>query len=138
MIRRARESDLYEIVRIGRRHHEAAQMPGRFDGEAFRRFAEQLVTGRGVVFLTDEGMIGGTLAPSYASPGYWMAVELFWWSEDRQGRALLRAFEAWAEENGADEVRLSAVTRHRGAAVGRLLERAGYEPCEVSYSKGLN
>jgi len=136
MIRRATAADLPRIVEIGRRHHEAAGNAGDYDPDAAASFAASLISG-GVVFLSDDGMLGGMIAPSYSAPSHRMAVEMFWSAEDGQGLALLRAFEAWAEEQDADEVRLSAVVGHRGEAVGRLLRRKGYAPVETSYGKAV-
>lgn len=111
-------------------------MPGEFHPEAFAGFAGKVIE-RGVVFMTGMGMLGGVLHPAYSSPNYLMAVELWWSAHDGRGLSLLCAFEDWAAKNGADEVRMSAVAQHRGAAVGRLLTRRGYVAREVSFTKGL-
>jgi len=123
---------------MGRRFFDAAGLPGKFDPVAFSGLAAGLM-GRddAALFISGGGMIGGVLAPSYAAPGHVMAVEMFWWSEDGEGKALLAAFEGWAASKGAGEVRMTALSGLRGKAVGRALERAGYKPVETSYGKAL-
>lgn len=136
MIRRAAPADLSEVVRMGRRHFAASGLPGEFDADALRAFAERLIEG-GVILMSEDGMIGGTLSPVFCAPSRVLAVELFWSAEDGRGRDLLAAFEAWAWAAGASEIRMSAVVGHRGEAVGRLLRLAGYAPVETSYGKAI-
>jgi len=121
---------------MGRRHHEGSRLPGEFDPIALERFAAGILD-RGVIFVSQDGVIAGVLSPAYAAPSHIMAVELFWSAEDGHGRELLCAFEAWAKDNDADEVRMTAVVGHRGGAVGRLLQARGYTPVEVSYGKAI-
>lgn len=131
MIRTATIDDIPAVVGMGAKFHAQADLPFAYDPDAFADFAGGLIGG-GVILLSDVGMIGGVVAPAFCGPSYRMAVELFWWAE-RDGLALLRAFEGWAADQGANEVRLSTL-----AALPRadaLVKRKGYAPNEISYRK---
>lgn len=136
MIRRATLADVPRLVELGRMHFEGSGLPGDYDEAAAAQFATGIVRG-GAAFLSCAGSIGGMATPSYVNPNRWMAVEMFWNAFDGQGSALRDAFEAWAREVGADEVRMSAVWTDRGDAVERILRRAGYARAETSYAKEL-
>lgn len=133
MIRRATLADVPDVVGFGVKFHEQAQQPFPYEVEAATRFAQGLIAGpQGAVFISDTGMIGGVLTPAYCAPNWIMAVELFWWAE-QGGLKLLKAFEDWAEEMGANEVRMTSL-----AALERadgLLKRLEYTPTEISYRK---
>ena len=138
MIRRATLSDLPRIIEMGAQHHAEAGNPGAFDREAAANYVGAFLrNGTGVVFLSERGQIGGLLAPMYCAPSYLMAVELFWFAQDGMGGKLLRAFEEWAAENGADCVVMSSVVQHDGDRVASILARKGYEAREMSFRKGL-
>ncbi len=137
MIRRATAADILRIVDMGAQHHAESGAPGVFDADAFAAYARGLIEGSGVVLLSPVGHLGGVLVRAYAAPAWLQAVELWWWAADGCGGALLDAFEEWAADMGADQIVMSTVIAHRGAAVGRVLRRKGYAPKEVSYAKEL-
>ena len=85
---------------------------------------------RGVVLVTDCGFIAGCITQTVISPDP-VAVELGWYAEDRSGLVLLRAFEAWASQQGASLIKLSC----NGGAAQRILERAGYRAAETAMVK---
>lgn len=130
-MREARLNDIPRLLEWGRKFHEASKAPFGFNDEAVALFLADLME-RGAVIMSDTGMIGGVLSPAYCDPEWIMAVEMFWWAE-RDGLALLKAFEDWAAENGASEVRMTSL-----AALPRadaILQRKGYEAMEISYQK---
>ncbi len=131
MIRTALAEDIPAVVGMGASFHAQSELPFDYDPDAFADFAQGLITS-GTILLSDTGMIGGVIAPAYCGPSYRMAVEMFWWAE-RDGLALLRAFEAWAASEGANEVRLSTLAALPRA--GALIQRKGYAPVEISYRK---
>lgn len=85
---------------------------------------------RSVVLVSGRGFIAGTITQTVISPEP-VAVELGWFSEDRSGLALLRAFEAWSADQGATLVKMSC----NGGAAQRILERAGYRMAEMAMVK---
>lgn len=134
MIRRATHDDLDDVVDIGRRFH--AYSPWSyvpFDPDSLRAFCARLVDG-GVIFLSEDGLIGGLLNPLYFNPAYVVGVELFWFAP-REGRELRSAFEEWARENGAYAVQFSALGDQKSETVGALFKRAGYRKVETGYFK---
>ena len=135
MIRAAVEADMHRLIEVGRKFHDAAGFKFDLDEDALGSFLSGLISSdQGAVLISDHGVIGGVLAPSYSNPSWVMAVELFWWAE-RDGLALLKAFEDWARSAGASEVRMSSLASLPRADV--LLRHKGYAATEISYSKGL-
>jgi hypothetical protein len=59
--------------------------------------------------------------------------ELAWWAEDRAGLRLLSAFERWAADMGASEVRMTTICGLTAAET--ILARKGYAPREISHAK---
>lgn len=131
---RATTDDVPFLCVAGERFHAAQKLPGRYNALTFSRYAEHLI-GHGVVFRTEIGMIGGSIRSMPWDSTYRSAQESFWWSEDRQGMALLAAFEGWAQEQGADEVRMAFLHGHKAHAVIRKLSGAGYQSEETGMVK---
>lgn len=133
MIRPAALSDIPRLLDWGARFHAMAAPGPGFNSDAVAALLAQLIEAdHGAVLMHDHGTIGGVLTPAYCDPAWLMAVEVFWWAE-RDGLSLLRAFEGWARDSGAQEVRMTSL-----AALPRadaVLRRKGYAPIEISYSK---
>lgn len=134
MIRQATVGDIPQLLAWGAKFHAQGASGPAYDRRAVSDLLARMTSGGGVVLMHDDGMIGGVLAPAYCDPAWIMAVELFWWA-DRDGMALLRAFEDWARENGAAEVRMTTLAKLPRADA--LLRRKGYAPIEISYTRGL-
>lgn len=84
----------------------------------------------GIVFVSDGGFLAGCLQPTVVSPAR-VAMELGWFARDRSGMRLLRAFEAWAAEKGAEMVKMS--TGASGPDLGRL----GYRMTEQNWVRRI-
>lgn len=133
-MRQATNGDLGRIVEMGRKFHAASGLPMSFDAEAFGGFVSNMLASETCCFfVTDSGMICGALSPAYCNPDWVMAVELMWWAEDGQGLGLLSAFEEWALDSGASEVRMTSL--HALKPAERILSRRGYAPIELSHTK---
>jgi GNAT superfamily N-acetyltransferase len=118
---------------MGKAFHAESMMPFSFDTDAMSSVLEKMIEADGAtVLMTQKGVIGGVLNPAYCDPAWIYAVELFWWAHG-DGFALLRAFERWAHQAGAEEVRMTSLAVLPRA--DRLLRCVGYIPAEVSYSK---
>lgn len=130
---------LARAMGFARRFHAAS--PWRevaFDEEAVAALLARLAGGEGYLDVRAGGMIGGTLSPLYFSPGEAVAIELFWWSQERgEGRALREGFEAWARAQGARWLQASALCDANEPRVRRLYSEAGYEPAELAFRKRL-
>lgn len=133
MIRPAALSDIPQLLAWGARFHAMAAPGPGFNSDAVAALLAQLIEAdHGAVLMHDHGVIGGVLNPAYCDPAWLMAVEVFWWAE-RDGLALLRAFEDWARDNGAQEVRTCSFAALPRA--GAVLQRKGYASIEISYQK---
>lgn len=128
-MRTATADDIPALVAMGKRFHAQSRQPMRYDEAAIAALLGKMA---GSVFMHEHGCIGGVLAPAYCDPQWIMAVELFWWA-DRDGLQLLRAFEEWAVESGANEIRMTSLASLPRADV--LLRRKGYAATEISYSR---
>jgi hypothetical protein len=136
MVRDASSQDLARCLQMGEKFYIMSGMPMGFDADATYNFLSNLMNSdEAALLVTDGGMIGGLLVPAYCNPSYIQAVELFWWSDDGSGMKLLKAFENWASDRGADEVRMTSLDAHKAA--DRILKSKGYEPLEISYSRAI-
>lgn len=93
---------------------------------AARTVAKLIASPDGFVAVTKGGFIAGVVEPTIISPAL-VAKELGWFSRDRSGIALLRAFEAWATDRGAGLVQLST------GPDGLDLTRLGYRRAELAW-----
>jgi len=78
------------------------------------------------IFVSDTGFIAGILSPTIISPQP-VAQEVGWYSSDKSGVRLLRAFEAWGKSKNSTLVKISTD--------GRDMTRLGYSRAEVAWVK---
>lgn len=145
-IRVALETDLDRLVEMGvrfaRETEYRAHVP--IDEGRFRAWAQRLMAGTfgdgSVVFVVEQsGALVAMLALFlYGNPvtGERDAVEPFWWVEPEHrghGRRLLAAGTAWAQEHGAQQLRMIAPND----AVAAMYERWGFRRVELMYAKAL-
>lgn len=133
MVRPATLDDIPALLAMGKAFHAAAILPCAFDLNAMGAVLQAMIEAdSAAVLMTDSGVIGGAINPAYCDPTWLYAVELFWWAQG-DGLKLLRAFERWAQNAGAKEIRMTSLATLPRA--DRLLRCVGYAPAEVSYSK---
>lgn len=134
-MREATELDIPRLMALAGTFYDKTGFPGKFDEAHFADICRGMIESpSAVIFITRRGMIGGFTYTSLFDPSWISAAELFWWSEDGKGKALLDAFEAWASSR-ADDIVLTSISKLRGETVGKLFERRGYERRESSYHK---
>lgn len=134
-MRLATTRDIPALLVMGRKFHEQAGLPFGFDDDAVSALLGRMIESEdATVIVTDRGLIGGMLNAAYCDPSWVMAIELFWWAEG-DGLSLLRAFEDWARQRGANEVRMTSIAELSRADT--ILRRKGYQPTEISYMKVL-
>lgn len=134
MIREATYADLNRLIVMAEKFHQNSGIDAPFNEEDAVNFLMSLIESPDAVVLVSKmGGIGGRLAPAYCAREWIMAVELFWWAEDGNGRQLLNAFEEWAQASGADEVRMTTLPHL--AAAEKIMNRRGYDAKEISYSR---
>lgn len=131
MIRPATPQDIPRVIDLIEKLAATIDGPQRVDrlktGETLSGLTQDP---RGVVLVTDRGFIAGCISQTVISPDP-VAVELGWYAEDKSGLALLRAFEAWAERQGATLIKMTC----NGGAAQRILERSGYRIAEIQMVK---
>ena len=131
MIREATESDVMQIV------DWVEDLRAAVDGmmPVSRPWTAAMVAGLiqspdAAVFVSAAGFIAGSMQPTIINPAR-CAMEHGWFARDRSGMRLLRAFEKWASDQGADMVKMST------GAVGPDLGRLGYTMTEQNWVKRI-
>jgi GNAT superfamily N-acetyltransferase len=128
-VRSAEMSDRFAMLRLGRDFLEASGLPLPFDPvHAEACVKAHIADADKLALVLDEGTPRGVLLahvqPCLLAPVR-MACELIWWIDPERrgrGRMMLRAYEAWAETQGADLICLSAY----GERAARLYPALGY------------
>lgn len=127
--RRATDADALRIVDMIEDLRASVRGPIHIDRAWTARTVARLISDpNGFVAVTDGGFIAGAIEPTIISPAL-VAKEMGWFSRDRSGLALLRAFEAWARDRGAAMVQLST------GPAGLDLTRLGYRAAELAWVK---
>jgi hypothetical protein len=127
----AAPSDLPDLVGMMERFHDHNQPPWPFDRAAASQTMAQLIDAHDALVLIGGGFIAGVIQPNPLSPGWLVAKEFLWWSEDRHGLRLLRGFREWARKRGASEIQMSCPA---GARAEKAFGRHGAAQ-EIIYSE---
>lgn len=139
MIRPATASDIPRLLAMGEGFSDKARLIEHVGYDAAsmgKTFAWMVGDENCCVFIGENGAIGGMKSPHPFNHSHWIAQELFWWSEGREGLRLLDAFEAWATET-CGTVRMICLEAINPERMGKLYGRRGYEPLEHGYIKRL-
>jgi GNAT superfamily N-acetyltransferase len=146
LIRRAELADLRNMAHLAQEFYAASHILRTFDLDRFvTMWTHWLTSGMGEIFLLDEGgqiqgTIGGVIHQETYSSDL-IAAEFFWYVEDKhrgQGIRLFRAFEDWAKQSGASEIRMGHLVDSMPEKVGAFYERVGYRKVETLYAKRLD
>jgi hypothetical protein len=133
----ANVSDIPLIIELAREEHAQSRWADApFDEGATRQTAEDFLRSFGrTIFLTPNAYLLGMVQPMGFSRKT-IAIEYAWYSRDNSGMALLRAFEAWARNMGADEVVV-----HDHVSQGRLARilqrRHAYQPVGTTLIRSI-
>lgn len=138
MIRGATTSDIAAIVSMIEQLRASVRSPLVVDPMATGRFVAALLSNPVAAIWVVEGDAGptGFLAASVGTASISMApiaVEHGWWAAQGGGLALLKAYLAWADEQGCFAVRMSTPPHNERAA--RILKRFGFEAAETAWVK---
>lgn len=134
MIRRASREDIPRLLEMGRKFSEKANLAGHvgYDPHSMVQTFEAMIANGHPLFVSDTGAIGATCLPHPFNSEHIAAQELFWWSEGRDGLALLEALEKHCDEH-CHSLTMITLEAIRPEATGRLYRRRGYAPLEHSY-----
>lgn len=135
-----------QLVELGRKFFAYAPYAAaiEFDPEDMERgLLNVFEHGVALVADNDGEILGGLMAmavPMWSQPSIRIAVELAWWVEEKHrnglvGLKLLRAFEAWAEDNDLRFIAMSDLVLAGQKPVGDTLHRLGYQLMERSHVK---
>lgn len=125
------------------RLHAAASVMVPFDAAATERFLRSMVVYPSALLLVSEcdgqpvGFIAGAIGFGSTS-SVRVAVEHGWFAAPEakgEGLKLLRAYEAWAKDNGCHYASMCSPPQSDG--VGKILSRSGYRCTEFTWAKAL-
>lgn len=137
MIREAGAEDIPRLLAMGERFAGKARLVESvgYDPASMEQTLAAMIAGEHYcVFIGQAGAIGGMKAPHPFNYAHWIAQELFWWSEGREGLPLLTAFELWASQT-CQSIRMITLEAVEPERMGRLYERRGYRSLEHGYVK---
>ncbi len=137
-VRRATLSDVDLVAELGHKFIVASGAPPATLEECTAFVTALIPHPHGGVFVSERGVIAGTVGPLYYRPDYLQAIELFWWAEDGKGKALLDAFEWWAINTlGVHEIYMSTLEGFTPPAIDVLLLRRGYAASNKTFRKAV-
>jgi GNAT superfamily N-acetyltransferase len=145
-IRPATVEDLASLEPLAREFYASSQVLKRFDTDLFVQTWIRLLDANGVIFLLEDGssIVGALGGVLYGDPysGDAIATEFFWFVAQRArggrgGLQLLKAFEGWARDRGALEIRMVHLLDSMPEKLARVYKHFGFQPIEVHYSKEL-
>lgn len=126
------------MLDMGERFAVKAALPFPYCRESVAHLLHNLITNpMGLVYVCEDGVTGGLCHAHPFNHDIIVGQELFWWSEGRNGGALMDALENGAAELGCQFWTMIALEHVSPRAIGRLYERRGYAPLEHSYMKVL-
>ena len=143
IIRLAIVRDVGNLGDMAYQFYEEGKVPGRLVPEVFERTWRSLIEANiGVIFLLESSrnIVGGLGAIKCPDPnnGEMIASELFWFVEKEyrgSGLKLLKAFEAWAQEQGIKKILMVHLSELMPGKLKKLYERMGYKELETHYIK---
>lgn len=142
IIRKAKHDDIFDLLVLARGFSKEAPAMHKWDKDKTEHVLKTCIDSDITTILVMElegevvGGIVGVIQPLFMSQTI-VASELAWFVDPaHRGKGaikLVKAFEGWAKENGADYVTMADI---RGIAdLSKLYERMGYELTEAAYSK---
>ena len=147
IIRKATIDDLDQIVEMANRFIAFAP-----HGSLIKHTTDEithtvcLFLKSGVVFVIDVdgkavGILAAMMTSVWYSPSTKVAHEMMWWvNEEHRGTIasikLIRTYENWAREQGAQIIAMCDLVIEGHEPVGTTLNRLGYEMSERTYIKG--
>lgn len=133
-VRMLLEEDLDWLVQVTQQFNDTYYKIPLNLNKTRRTLWSLIVEDYGVGFRTDNGAIIGTIEED-PFRDYVVLQERGWFSTDRSGIQLLRAFTDYGVELGVNEIRMC--TLEANAGVQRILSRYGYTPIETSHGLRL-
>jgi len=88
------------------------------------------------------GITAGIIYPLYFSPSHKVSQELLWWLTPSArgsgvGNKMFNHLQLWSKERGAKTIFMIALEDERSAKMEKVYCRAGFEPMERTFMKGI-
>ena len=142
IIRKATHDDIFDLLVLARGFSKEAPAMHKWDKDKTEAMLKTCLDNEATTILVMDhdgevvGGIVGVIQPMFMSHTV-IASELAWFVDPaHRGRGaikLVKAFETWAKEHGADYLTMADI---RGIAdLSKLYERQGYQLTEAAYSK---
>jgi len=106
-----------------------------YDRSTIENTVEQLIN-NGIMIRSEHGVIGGLVFPLFMS-GEIVAQEFFWYSEGKDGKELLEAFEDAARDKGAAKIIMVSLHNEYQHKIDKIYTDLGYIESEKSFIKGI-
>lgn len=140
MVREAGYDDIDTLVELAIKFHSMSPFAAyRFSPNGTRSYLKWIIRNPNSVILTNGfGAIGG-IVDDYPFCEVRVAKELFWYAE-KGGIELLRAFNEWVDQMGADVELISSIetSGHGQETFQRLLRKFGYGRVETLYQRSVD
>ena len=149
-VREATEADLSEYLKLSADFHAASPMQRvcEFEPEGFKEFVLAAIDNPDICILLAElngeivGITGGIVYPLYFSPSHKVSQELWWWLTPAArgsgvGNKMFKHLQLWSKERGAKTIFMIALEDERAEKMEKVYCRAGFEPMERTFMKGI-
>jgi GNAT superfamily N-acetyltransferase len=149
-VREATEADLPVYLQLSADFHAASPMQRvcEFEPQGFGEFVRQAMQNPDICVLLAElngeivGITGGIIYPLYFSPSHKVSQELWWWLTPAArgsgaGNKMFKHLQSWAKERGAQTMFMIALEDERAQKMEKVYCRAGFEPMERTFMKGI-
>jgi GNAT superfamily N-acetyltransferase len=150
IVRNAVEADLPIYLQLSADFHAASPMQRvcEFEPEGFKEFVLGAMDNPDICILAAElngeivGITGGIIYPLYFSPSHKVAQELWWWLTPAArgsgvGNKMFKHLQLWSKERGAKTIFMIALEDERAEKMEKVYCRAGFEPMERTFMKGI-
>lgn len=137
-VRVATPDDIERMVEMGKRFAEKAGINRTvgFCAGSVAALLENLITNPdGVVLIGKSSMAGGIVFPHPFNAAHRIGQEMFWYSEGREGLALISALESAFRDRGAKSVVMATLDSLGADSLQRFYVRRGYGPLDRNFIK---
>jgi GNAT superfamily N-acetyltransferase len=150
IVREAVEADLPVYVQLSADFHAASPMHkvSPFEPKGFEEFVRAAIENPDICILLAElngeavGITAGIIYPLYFSPSHKVSQELWWWLTPAArgsgvGNKMFKHLQLWSKERGAKTIFMIALEDERAEKMEKVYCRAGFEPMERTFMKGI-
>ena len=150
VVREAVEADLPICVQMSADFHAASPMNRvcAFEPGGYEEFLRGALNNLDICILLAElngeivGITAGIIYPLYFSPSHKVSQELLWWLTPSArgsgvGNKMFKHLQLWSKERGAKTIFMIALEDERSAKMEKVYCRAGFEPMERTFMKGI-